>query len=375
MRLAWMFAFIVAAGSPLVSAQAASRSVPDCPMRESRFSIDGPLIDILLSERAKAVIDRHFPGTIAALPAMVSGTATPTFSSIISLRNVLGFLRRGDQTGLAALETDLNSLPVTRADQQTRCSRYDDDRPKLSSGTGFPRVLLFEKMTGFRDTPSVQAANAAFRDMAQRNGWALAVTDKGGAMHPSVLRQFDIVVWNNVSGDVLTTPQRRAFRKYIEDGGGYVGIHGSGGDPLYFWDWYVDTLIGARFIGHPSDPQFQTALVSLESHAGGIGQGLPPAWQISDEWYSFARSPRLAGAQVVATIDEGTYKPGADLLGNGSLAMGSDHPVAWTRCVQKGRAFYSAIGHRPETYTDPNYTRILEQAVQWASTKAACVGS
>jgi type 1 glutamine amidotransferase len=47
--------------------------------------------------------------------------------------------------------------------------------------------------------------------------------------------------------------------------------------------------------------------------------------------------------------------------------MGADHPIAWTRCVGKGRAFYSAIGHLPQTYSDATHLRLLEQAVEWAA--------
>ena len=45
------------------------------------------------------------------------------------------------------------------------------------------------------------------------------------------LGKFKVVVWNNVSGDVLTEDQRAAFVSYLENGGGWVGIHASGGDP------------------------------------------------------------------------------------------------------------------------------------------------
>ena len=46
-----------------------------------------------------------------------------------------------------------------------------------------------------------------------------------------------------------------------------------------------------------------------------------------------------------------------------------DHPIAWSRCVGKGRMFYSAIGHRPERYTDAVYVLMLEQAVGWVGTR------
>lgn len=351
----------------LIASPAAAKKLLDCPLRDSPFSVQSPAIDILLSDTAKAVIDKHMPGSIAGMPPFFASTKAPSFASILTFEKLSGMMGGGKAVDLKALDADLRALPVTETDKVKRCERYDDERPVFKLAKGKPRVLLFEKMTGFRDTPSVLAANAAFTALAQRNGWALALTDKGGAMHPSVLKQFDVVIWNNVSGDVLTLTQRKAFRSYIEKGGGFVGVHGSAGDPVYFWDWYPDTLIGARFIGHPSDPQFQDAKLVIESSASGIGSNLAPGWTMNDEWYSFAKSARLNGANIVATLDESSYTPGASRFGGPPLAMGADHPIAWSRCIGKGRSFYSAIGHRPETYSDSNHVKLLEQAVAWAA--------
>lgn len=362
-------AMIAATACLAVPAQAKAAKLLDCPLRDAPFSVDSPLVDLLLSDAAKLTIESQSPGLIKKFPPFFTGTKSPTFGSILTLRRLLGMVPPEQKVDANALETALKALPVTNADKRARCERFDDDRPAFSLAKGKPRILLFEKMTGFRDTPSVVAANAAFHKLAERNGWSLAVTDKGGAMHPSVLKKFDAVIWNNVSGDVLTLSQRKAFRAFIENGGGYVGIHGSAGDPVYFWDWYPDTLVGARFIGHPSDPQFQDAKVVVEPASSGIGADLIPGWTMNDEWYSFAKSARLNGANVVATLDENSYKPGPSRFGGAPLEMGADHPIAWTRCVGKGRSFYSAIGHRPETYSDSNHLKLLEQAVKWASGK------
>jgi uncharacterized protein len=346
----------------------AAARVLDCPLRDARFSVDSPLVDVLLSDAAKAVIDRHTGGGVAKIPAMLSGTQAPTFGAIVTLRSVfdLGFMAK--PADLAALDARLRALPISDADRAARCARYDDERPQFDRlPAGKPRVLLFGKINGFRDSPSVDAAQAALVAMASRNGWALVTTEKGGAMHPSVLRHFDVVVWNNNSGDVLTLSQRRAFRRFIEGGGGFVGIHGAAGDPAYFWDWYVDTLIGARFIGHPMEPQFQDARITLAPNSTGIDAGLPREWTMNDEWYSFGRSPRETGAIVIASLDENSYKPGRAPYGGPALSMGADHPIAWARCIGRGRAFYSAIGHRPETYTDAHHVRLLEQALRWAA--------
>jgi uncharacterized protein len=356
-------------GSALFAGQAQAKPVVDCPMRDAAFSADSPFIDLMLSDKAKAAFEAHMPGMIAKLPPIMAGTKAPSFGAIMTARKMAGL--GGANQDLSALDASLKAIPVTAADKAARCERYDNERPKFKLAKGKKHVLLFEKMTGFRDTPSVLAANAVFRKLADRQGWDLHVTEKGGAMHPSILNQFDTVVWNNISGDVLTLTQRKAFRSYVEGGGGFVGVHGSAGDPVYFWDWYPDTLIGARFIGHPSDPQFQDAKVQVEASASGIGADLRPGWTMNDEWYSFAKSARLNGANVIATLDENTYKPGTNRFGGPSLAMGDDHPIAWTRCVGKGRSFYSAIGHRPETYSDANYQKMLVDGVEWSANRKA----
>jgi uncharacterized protein len=345
----------------LTGGLAQARGAIDCPMRSEPYSINLPLIDILLSPVARAVVERELPA-FKSLPERMFGTTPPTFAAILTPQGMLGMTRQ-PATDLSSLDRQLRVIPVTEADQVARCARYDVDPPALDIPPGKPRILLFEKINGFRDGPSVEAAKAALRDMAARHGWALVVTDKGGAFTPAILKKFDVVLWNNVSGDVLTVTQRKAFRAYIENGGGFVGIHGTGGDPIYIWDWYVDTLLGARFIGHPMDPQFQDARVNIDDAASPLARGLGTGWTMNEEWYSFAHSARAAGAHVIATLDETSYSPKERGL---DIHMG-DHPIVWTRCVGNGRSFYSAIGHRPEGYSEPHHVALLENAITWAA--------
>lgn len=69
----------------------------------------------------------------------------------------------------------------------------------------------------------------------------------------------------------------------------------------------------------------------------------------------------------MASLDEGYLTPGE----RPGLSMG-DHPIAWTRCIGRGRMFYTAIGHRPESYTQPQVARMLESAVGWALSPGNC---
>ncbi|WP_294258925.1 ThuA domain-containing protein [uncultured Sphingomonas sp.] len=47
--------------------------------------------------------------------------------------------------------------------------------------------------------------------------------------------------------------------------------------------------------------------------------------------------------------------------------MGATHPVMWINPRSKGRVFYSALGHEPQLYDDPDYRRILTNAIRWAA--------
>jgi type 1 glutamine amidotransferase len=346
-----------------VAAPAGARQAVDCPLRDELYSVDSPLIDVLLKPEARSAVAREMPTLLQDLPPRFASTTPPSFAAIVTLR-ILASLKRLPEESLVPVNHALAELPVTAADRAARCARYDVARPPLVIPKGKPRLLVFEKITGFRDSPSVEAASVALRAMAERNGWALVTTDKGGAITPAILKQFDAVIWNNVSGDALTLTQRLAFQTYVERGGGFVGFHGSGGDPVYFWDWYVDTLIGARFAGHPMAPQFQDARVIIEDDKSAIARELAPGWTMNEEWYSFKTNPRAGGAHVIATLDETSYSPKG--MGGEDLHMG-DHPIAWTKCIDNGRSFYSAIGHRPESYSEPHAMKLLEQAITWAA--------
>ncbi|MBW8783401.1 MAG: ThuA domain-containing protein [Novosphingobium sp.] len=344
------------------SAPAAAQPLVDCPLRDKPFSSTSPLIDIMLSPAASKAVDSIYPGLIEKMPPRFASKTPPTFAAILTLREALSM---GGRTppDMAAFDRALAKVPVTRADRIARCARYDVDPPRLAIPRQHPRLLLFEKINGFRDGPSVEGAHKAFVEIAAKKGWGLVTTEKGSAFTSAILRQFDAVIWNNISGDVLTLSQRRAFQDYIDNGGGFVGVHGTAGDPVYFWDWYVDSLLGARFAGHPMNPQFQDARVVVDDPSHPVARGLPREWVMNDEWYSFKNNPRASGSHVIAHLDESTYKPEGF---GGSLRMG-DHPIAWTRCVGRGRVFYSAIGHRPERYSDAVYRQMLEQATGWAA--------
>ena len=365
---AWLVGSFTMTG---MAVQADTEAVVDCPLRNAAYSIDLPLMEILLKPEAVEVVNRNMDGIVDKMPSQFASKTAPSLSAILNLKSVAAMGGMPAQV-LEKVDAELRGLKVSDVDRRARCARYDNEVPDFDLAKDKPSILVFHKINGFDHGPSVSAATHAVQSLGEQMGWNVAVTDKGGAFNPKTLAQFDAVIWNNNSGDVLTLSQRKAFENYVNNGGGYLGIHGAGGDFLYLWDWYADTLLGARFIGHPMDPQFQDAAIHIEKNDAGIAHGLMPGWTMKGEWYSFRESPRKSGAEVVATLDESSYQPEGQ--GGQNLRMGDDHPIVWRRCIGKGRSFYTAIGHRPEAYHIPENLLLLRDALNWATgqSKAFC---
>jgi uncharacterized protein len=245
---------------------------------------------------------------------------------------------------------------------------YETSPPAIPANLPRPAILVFSKTNGFRHEEAIPAGNKLFAEFAKANGWGIFETENGATFSPEILAKFDAVVFNNTSGDVFTPDQRKTFEAFLQNGGGYVGIHAAGDNSHAAWGWYVKDVIGTSFVGHPMKPQFQLAAVRIENTAHPAMQGLPAEWKRTDEWYSFDKSPRGAGIEVLATLDESTYNP-EGMFGQ-QLRMGKDHPIVWARCVGKGRVFYSAMGHTAEAFSEPLYRAMLLGATNWVLRKA-----
>ena len=139
---------------------------------------------------------------------------------------------------------------------------YDSVPPQIPADIKGPNaILIFSKTNGYREEPAIQASNNALVSITKKRGWPSFVTENAAVMNAEQLARFKLVIWNNTSGDLLTEPQRAAFKTWMENGGSFVGTHGAGGDPHYDWPWYPETLIGAQFTSHSSQ---QPGTVKIE---------------------------------------------------------------------------------------------------------------
>jgi len=217
------------------------------------------------------------------------------------------------------------------------------------------KVLVFSATAGFRHA-SITNGIALIQALGGTNNFAVDTTEDATLFTETNLARYQAVIFLNTTGDVLTNAQQLgALQHYVEAGGGWVGVHAAS-DTLHNWPWYGG-LVGAYFLSHPS---IQQATVRVEDRADPSTIMLPAAWVRTDEWYNFNVDPGGA-VHVLARLDESTYSGGT---------MGADHPIAWTHYYDGGRAWYTAGGHTPESYSEPLFRAHLLGGIQFAAGSA-----
>jgi type 1 glutamine amidotransferase len=213
------------------------------------------------------------------------------------------------------------------------------------------KILVFSKTAGFRHD-SIPDGIAMIRQLGAQNQFAVDTAEDASVFSDVNLANYKAVVFLNTSGDVLSDTQKSAFQRYIQVGGGFVGIH-SASDTEHAWPWYGG-LVGAYFLDHPA---VQSATIKIEDRTNPSTLFLGASWQRTDEWYNFATNPR-GTVHVLATLDESTYTGGA---------MGADHPINWCQMYQGGRSWYTAGGHTREAYAEPLFQQHVLGGIQYAA--------
>lgn len=226
-------------------------------------------------------------------------------------------------------------------------------------------LLVFIKTNGW-EHDSIPAAVSAVRTLGAEHGFSVEVTDDGAAFNDEALANYAAVLFLLTSDDeesaedVLNAAQKAAFERFIQNGGGYAGVH-SASDTGYGWPWYQD-LVGAYFDNHPTgELQFQEVTLVVEDPTHPSTRHLSETWTRTDEWYNFRRNPREAGVTVLLRIDTATFEGGT---------MGDDHPIAWYHAYDGGRAWYSALGHSAEHYSEPLLLEHLLGGILYAAGRA-----
>ena len=112
-----------------------------------------------------------------------------------------------------------------------------------------PRVLLFSRTAGFRHESIVQGKTAIL-ELARANRFVVDTTENLAYISEDSLRHYAAVIFLHTTGELMDRAQQVDLQRYIQAGGGFVGIHAAA-DAEYDWRWY-GRLVGAYFASHPA---------------------------------------------------------------------------------------------------------------------------
>ena len=221
-----------------------------------------------------------------------------------------------------------------------------------SSNQNEVNVLVFSKTGGFRHE-SIEPGIAAVKKLGQQHGFRVEATEDATVFNEEKLKDLEVVMFLNTTGDILDADQQKQLERFIQAGGGFVGVHAAA-DTEYAWPWY-GKLVGGYFDGHPNDPNVREATLHIVNPNHAATDSLPDTWKRSDEWYNY--KTLNPANQVLIRIDETTYEGGTN---------GDNHPMAWYKEYDGGRAFYTGLGHTVESYSDPLFLHHLAGGIQYA---------
>jgi type 1 glutamine amidotransferase len=205
----------------------------------------------------------------------------------------------------------------------------------------------------------IAAARPFFAKLASDNNLAIDFTDDADQINDENLKRYKVFVMLHLAPFDMTYHQQAAMQKFVENGGGWIGIHAAGltgkeflAPTTTYWSWFEEFMGGVLYSPHPA---YQTATLVIQDHNHPATKNLPDRIEIGDEWYEWDKSVR-GNARVLAVADESTYKP--------NRPMG-DHPMIWTNEKYR-RMIYISVGHDPSSLQNKWYAILLRDSILWA---------
>ena len=246
-------------------------------------------------------------------------------------------------------------------------------------------VLVFTKSSGFEHQvvknvdgkPSI--LESAVTALGAKHGFAVTATKDGTVFDSSDFHKYSAVLFFT-TGDLTTigtdrnpamSPQgKKSLLDSIHGGLGFVGVHaasdtfhtppdtpdnanryiahGEQSDP------YI-RMLGGEFITHGSTPRLQIAdIIVNDPKFPGLERVVSPV-SLNDEWYSL--KDFRSDLHVVLTLDTKGM--------TGEPYQRAPYPMTWARMEGNGRVFYTAIGDRPENWSNEFFLNLLGGGIRW----------
>jgi uncharacterized protein len=207
------------------------------------------------------------------------------------------------------------------------------------------------------DGKDVETEALALEEYATRFRKATGITvekENYGRVNAETLKKFDVVLFFT-TGNPLNPQEVKDLAAWVKAGGAVAGTH-CGSDTLYGQAAYGE-LIGAYFHDHP---WHQKIKVKVEDPKHAAGQSFKDGDEITDEIYQFRPEPYSRGKlHIIMSVDN------ASIDVKKGKRPDNDYAIAWCQEIDKGRTFYTSLGHRKEVWNDKRFQDHLFGGLKW----------
>lgn len=202
---------------------------------------------------------------------------------------------------------------------------------------------------------------------------------------PEYLEGFDAILMFTNGNLPITDDQKRALVDFVKNGKGIVGVH-CATVTMYDYPQYGD-LMGAYYQRSivPTDANPRKFMVlKVEDSTHPATRMLGASWPFVEEYYIFGSkvwdpaTPKenvsavgelpiplaFSRDRVKVLLSLDTER--SDISDLPHLTKGGDYPQSWYRTFGDGRSFYTSLGHRSDSWSNPVFTAHLIGGIRWA---------
>ncbi len=224
------------------------------------------------------------------------------------------------------------------------------------------KVLVYTKNGKGYVHDNIPYAVSSIEKLGRQHGFKVDVSDQPSVFTEENIKQYTLLVFASTNNDVFETDEQRlVFRRYIESGGGLVGIHSVVGTERN-WKWFK-MMLGGSFVWHPKFQKYKIRMI--DANHPSI-QGLPKVWEKSDECYFMKEL--YPGIRTLLAHDVTTLQiDDQEKIKTFSAPFADLYPAAWHQHFDGGHVWITALGHDKRDYEDPVFVQHILQGMRFVA--------
>ena len=222
----------------------------------------------------------------------------------------------------------------------------------------------------FDHTEARAEAKIVFAELAQKQNWDFTQSSDSEIFTDEELMDIDVIILDNNTGILFNEEEKKAFEKWVRNGGGVVGIHGvthahkgvnennEAEWPFWYGLWGVLHKSGPKEgpLGRRGYPD----RVMIVNASDKWTQNLPNQWMFEKvEWYFWNYHTNYSDKEIIAVADVKTNQP----------LLPEFYPVSWCQEYKGGRVWYTNMGHYAENFRQEAFIQHLVDGINWAADK------